>query len=204
MILYGASGHAKVIIDILKSQKKEITCIFDDDPLKCNLLGYTVAYPYNPLQMANDELIISIGNNLIRKSKSEVIRHKYGIGIHSSAIVSQFSVINPGTVVMHNAVVQSGSVIGQHAILNTSCSVDHDCIIDNFTHISPGAVLCGNVRIGEGTHVGAGAVIIPNTTVGKWVTIGAGAVIIKDVPDFAVVVGNPGKIIKYNYPDSKL
>jgi len=50
----------------------------------------------------------------------------------------------------------------------------------------------------EGPHVGAGAVVIPNIIIGKWVTIGAGAVIIKDIPDFAVVVGNPGRVIKIN------
>ena len=56
----------------------------------------------------------------------------------------------------------------------------------------------GNVEIGEGTHIGSGAIVIPNVVIGKWAVIGAGAVIIKDVPDYAVVVGNPGKIIKYN------
>jgi acetyltransferase EpsM len=58
--------------------------------------------------------------------------------------------------------------------------------------------LAGNVTIGEGSHVGIGATVIQGITIGKWVTIGAGTVIIKDIPDYAVVVGNPGKIIKYN------
>jgi len=65
-------------------------------------------------------------------------------------------------------------------------------------HISPNASLAGDVYIGEGTHIGIGAVIIQGLKVGKWVTIGAGAVVINDIPDFAVVVGNPGKIKKYN------
>jgi acetyltransferase EpsM len=51
--------------------------------------------------------------------------------------------------------------------------------------------------VGEGTQVGTGASIIPGVKIGKWASIGAGAVIVEDVPDFAVVVGNPGKIIKY-------
>jgi acetyltransferase EpsM len=54
------------------------------------------------------------------------------------------------------------------------------------------------VKVGEGTHIGIGSSVIQGITIGKWVTIGAGAVIIRDIPDFAVVVGNPGKIIKYN------
>jgi len=58
--------------------------------------------------------------------------------------------------------------------------------------------LAGNVEVGEGTHVGIGASVIQGVKIGKWATIGAGAVVIKDVPDFAVVVGSPARIIKYN------
>ena len=58
--------------------------------------------------------------------------------------------------------------------------------------------MAGNVAVGEGTQIGIGAAVIQGVTIGKWATIGAGAVIIEDVPDFAVVVGNPGRVIKMN------
>ncbi|MFC0184902.1 DapH/DapD/GlmU-related protein [Pseudarcicella hirudinis] len=70
--------------------------------------------------------------------------------------------------------------------------------MEDFVHISPNACICGGVSIGEGTHIGAGAIVIQGISIGRWATIGAGAVIVKNVPDYAVVVGNPGKIIKYN------
>lgn len=54
------------------------------------------------------------------------------------------------------------------------------------------------MSIGEGTHVGIGAIIIQGLKIGKWATIGAGTVVLDDIPDYAVVVGNPGKVIKYN------
>ena len=76
--------------------------------------------------------------------------------------------------------------------------MEHDCKISDFAHISPNAALAGNVEVGEGTHVGIGASVIQGIKIGKWATIGAGAVVIKDVPDFAVVVGSPARIIKYN------
>ena len=60
------------------------------------------------------------------------------------------------------------------------------------------------MEVGEGTHVGIGACVIQGIKIGKWATIGAGAVIIKDVPDGAVVVGNPAKIIKMNNLQEKL
>jgi acetyltransferase EpsM len=92
-------------------------------------------------------------------------------------------------------------IICKHVIINTAASVDHDCKIADLVHISPNSTLCGNVKVGFGSHIGAGSVINPNITIGKWCIIGSGAVIIRDIPDYAIVVGNPGKIIKYNLID---
>jgi len=64
-------------------------------------------------------------------------------------------------------IVNAGSIIGNHVILNTNCSVDHDCVIEDFVHVSPGATICGGVKIKEGVHIGAGAVVLPNLTIGK-------------------------------------
>jgi acetyltransferase EpsM len=97
---------------------------------------------------------------------------------------------------MHGAILQADVQIGVHCIINTGASVDHDCVIDDYVHISPHTTLCGNVTVGEGSHIGAGATIIQGIKIGRWVTVGAGTVIIRDVPDYAVIVGNPGRIIK--------
>jgi acetyltransferase EpsM len=97
---------------------------------------------------------------------------------------------------MPDAVINSNSHIGKHSIINTNATIEHDCILKDFTHVSPGCSISGNVTIGEGSHVGTGACIIPGIKIGKWCIIGAGCVVIKDVPDYSVVVGNPGKIIK--------
>jgi len=90
-------------------------------------------------------------------------------------------------------VVQPAVRVGENTILNTRCSVDHDCVIGAHSHIAPGAILCGSVRVGSGTHVGAGAVVIEGLRIGDAVVIGAGAVVIADVPDGATVVGVPAR-----------
>lgn len=192
--LFGASGHAKVIIDIVKAQGDDIGRLYDDAPHCSEIHGY-------PVDKASDSdvagpMIISIGSNRVRKMIAERYRLEYARAIHPQAIVSPSAHIGVGTVAMQNALVQADTSIGCHCIINSGASVDHECRIGDFVHISPHATLCGNVHVGEGTWIGAGATVIPGITIGKWCTIGAGAVVINDIPDGVTAYGNPCRIKK--------
>lgn len=194
MYLYGASGHAKVIIDILSSQGIKINALIDDNQNIKELLGYRVIHK---LPLSGD-MIISIGDNNIRKKISKKIgEYNFVIAVHPTAIISQNCVLGEGTVIMHGAIIQSSSIIGRHCIVNTGASIDHDCNIGDYVHVSPQATLCGNVTVGEGTWIGAGTTIIPGIKIGKWCVIGAGSVVINDIPDYAVIAGVPAKVFKY-------
>lgn len=198
MFLFGASGHSKVIIDLLTASKISIRGLFDDNLEIKRLLEYSVFGAFDEEILGDDSLIVSIGINKIRKKIVEKLPQniKYGVAIHPSSLISNYASIEVGTVVMQGTVIQSCVKIGKHCIINTSASVDHDCQIEDYVHISPNATICGGVSIGEGTQVGAGAVIIPGIKVGKWSLIAAGAVVLKDVPDNVMVLGNPGRVIK--------
>lgn len=196
MILIGASGHAKVILDILEKNEFTVDYLLDANPNIKELAGYNVIEDKDHIDDIDQEYIVSIGSNLIRKRVSEQRKVKFGWAIHPDSILGDDVSIGQGTVVMAGAIINPSTQIGNHCIINTSASIDHDCEIADYVHISPNATLCGTIEVGEGTHIGAGATIIPNLKIGKWATIGAGAVVIEDVPDYAVVVGNPGRIIK--------
>lgn len=198
MYLYGASGHAKVIIDILLKERNQIQGLFDDNPQINEVYGFKCFGKFDVNVLSGNQLIVSIGNNAIRKKVVDKIGDQvsFGTALDSSALISQSVVIAEGTAIMANSVINADTKVGKHVIINTSASVDHECTINDFAHVSPNATLCGNVVVGEGSHIGAAAVILPGIRIGKWCTIGAGSVIIKDVPDFSTVVGNPGRIIK--------
>jgi acetyltransferase EpsM len=198
MVIYGASGHGKVIAEILESNGIDDLVFVDDRPSGNTFLGYPLLHTSALEQLQPHNVVIAVGNNRIRKVISENLTYNFSKAIHPSAQISKRSEIGEGTVVMAGVSVNSGSNIGKHVILNTNCSIDHDCIIADFVHVSPNAALAGNVIVGEGTHIGIGASVIQGISIGKYVTVGAGAVIIEDVPDYAVIVGVPGKIIKYN------
>lgn len=196
--LYGASGHCKVIIDILRSNSIVVNALLDDNPRFETILNVPVVKTTNVTLSQINNLILSIGNNKIRKKISESLTNvTYGSAIHPSAIISNHTKIEAGTVIMAGVIINPDVTIGQHCIINSGAVIEHDCIVEDFAHISPGVSLAGNVTIGEGAHIGIGACVIQGVKIGKWVTIGAGAVVLNDIPDYATAVGNPTRIIKF-------
>ena len=193
MYLFGASGHAKVIMDILTASGQEIDALIDDNEKVNELNGYKVMHGVTDAS----PIIVSIGVNAIRKKIVEKLTGEFGTAIHPSAIVSPSAKIGEGTVVMAGAIINSDAVIGKHCIINTGASVDHECVVGDYCHIAPHATLCGQVHVDEGSMVGVGACVIPCKNIGSWCTIGAGAAVVKDIPDGATAVGVPAKVIKY-------
>jgi sugar O-acyltransferase (sialic acid O-acetyltransferase NeuD family) len=198
MIIYGASGHGKVIAEILEQNGITDLIFVDDDPVGELFLGYPLYHTSKLDCLKLIEVIIAVGSNRIRRLISEKLAYSFATAIHPSAQISKRSEIGEGTVVMAGVTVNSDAKIGKHIILNTNCSIDHDCILADYVHVSPNAALAGNVTVGESAHIGIGASVIQGIKIGEYATIGAGAAIIEDVPDYAVVVGVPGRIIKYN------
>lgn len=193
MILFGASGHAKVIIDILEKSGLKVNRIYDDHPKCDDIFGVPVLSSAAGLQHGTDALI-SIGNNRFRMLVAEKYRLNYIVARHPSSVVSAFAEIGEGSVVMAGAVINPGASVGRHCIINTNAVVEHDCVLEDFVHISPGASLAGNVCVEQGAHVGIGASVIQGIRIGAWSTVGAGAVVVRDVPAGATVVGVPAKV----------
>jgi sugar O-acyltransferase (sialic acid O-acetyltransferase NeuD family) len=195
-ILIGGGQHAQVVLDCLHASGTDVVAIFD--PSKSgSLFGVTYHGDYNASFDLGARAIVAIGDNATRKRASEKVSHGFTNAIHHSVLISPSASIGTGNMILHGVIVQALARIGNHAILNTGSRVDHDCIIGDFAHIAPGAVLCGSVTVGEGTLIGAGSTVAPGRKIGSWALVGAGSVIVDDVPDNAVVVGNPGRVIRY-------
>lgn len=190
--LYGAGGHCKVVMDILESMGITVDLIVDDNPTSAAFMSIPCTTPLSKY----GNVIVTIGNCQIRKRIAESINVKsFATAIHPSSIISPYSTIDIGTVVMQGVVVQSCASIGKHCIINTKASVDHDCRIGDYVHIAPGATLSGNVEVGECSWIGVGACVKQGIKIGKNCMIGAGSVVVKDIPDGSTAYGNPAKII---------
>lgn len=207
IVLIGAGGHCKVVIDIIKSTNKyEIIGITDRNVEKNNLLDIPILGDDSILESLYKKgikhafiCIGALGDLKIRNiiyDRLKKIGFNIPVLIHKKAIVSPHSNIKSGTCVMAGAIVNSGVTIEENCIINTGSIIEHDCIIKNNVHISPKVALGGNTIIGENTHIGIGATVIHGIYIEKNVTVGAGAVVIRNIKSDNTVVGIPAENIK--------
>lgn len=204
MVLFGSGGHAKVVMESLVSCGKPVAGIFDDKPAFSDFRGVQILGPYDSQKLPDHPLIITIGNNETRKKISQQTAHAFGVVVDQRALFSSSSQVGEGSMVLVASIVQPDCTLGKHVIINTGAVIEHDCKIADYVHVGPRAVLCGHVEVGEGTLVAANAVVAPLVKIGKWCQISAGSSVLEDVPDYSVVMGVPGRIVKTLQPNAFL
>lgn len=205
IIILGAGGHAKVLLDALAGF--EVLGLADNDPAKVGTLVAGLPVLGNDdvvMAHASDRVVLvngvgSVGNNAIRRTL--FVRYKDAGYVflqvrHGSAIVAADVVLAEGVQIMAGAVLQTGCSIGVNSIVNTGAIIDHDCRIGAHVHIAPGAVLSGDVDVGDNVHIGVGATVIQGVRIGAGSLVGAGAVVLRDLPAGAKVAGVPAKEIR--------
>lgn len=195
VIIIGASGHGKVIADIIEKSGDRIFGFLDDADKGDSFFDYPVLGKIADCTLFSDKLfIIAIGNNSIRQRiADEFPKLNYYTAIHPQSIISRDVTIEEGTCVMSGAVINASAQIGKHCIINSNSVTEHDCKIDDFVHLSPNATLCGTVFIGKHTHIGAGAVVRNNTNIAENVTVGCGGVVVRDINKSGTYIGVPAK-----------
>ncbi len=118
--------------------------------------------------------------------------------IHPSAVISDNASVGEGSLVQPLAVIQPFASVGRGVVIQTGTLVSHDCIVEDYANIGPSATLAGHVHIGEGAYVYSGAIVTPSVNVGAYAKIGAGAVVVRDVPPGATVMSVPGRVVAVN------
>lgn len=203
IVVVGAGGHAKVIIEMLRQSGHQVAyCISGDEGQK-ECLGVPILVGDAWLDSLRAEgfhrAFVAIGANRARLRMAGVLKKlQYELvnAISPFALISPSARFGVGVAVMAGAIINAEAEIGDLAIVNTGASIDHDCQIGQAAHIAPQCALAGMVTVGEGVFMGIGSCAIPEVNVGKWSTVGAGAVVTKDIPAGVVALGVPARQVR--------
>lgn len=206
VLIVGAGGHGKVVLDILRAAKdhKPVGFIDSDPGLKDTRVGGLPVFGSSNIvrklrQQKIGHAIVAIGDNRTRRRYMALLaEHDFELvnAIHPFSSVSKTASLGRNVVVAAGAIVGPESQIADGVIVNTGAIVDHECIVEEGVHLCPGSRLAGRVRVGSNAFVGLGANVIQCLSIGESAIVGAGAAVIGDVPPFATVVGVPARVIK--------
>jgi len=200
IVIYGAGGHARVVIDMVREGRRDLRIIgiIDDAPDRpSELLGVPVlgdASMFAGLRERGVRLaalgVGAVTHNALRAELFSRLRREGFLMpnlIHPRAAVEPSVLMGQGNQIFAGAVVSSCVRLGDNTIINSNVVVSHDCAIDDHAHLTPGALLAGGVQVGARSVVGMGATIFLGVRVGADVVIGNGSHILQDVADQEVV-----------------
>jgi len=207
LVIWGASGHALVVANIVRLRKEyEIIGYLDDMNIERkgeSFNGSVILGGREQLTSLREQgvknIIIGIGDCNARLRLSDFIK-SFGFSlitaIHPQAIISSDVRIGNGTVINAGVIIDPGVIIGENVIINKGVLIGHGSIIGDGVHIAGGTNVSGNVKIGRGTFIGVGTSIIERINIGSNSVIGAGSVIVRDIPDNVIAYGVPAKVIR--------
>lgn len=208
MIIIGAKGFAKEVLEVVHQMNQLDNLVFYDDvnhDIPDVLFGQfpvlkSMDAAADYFKMVAATFTIGIGNPVLRKQLHDTF---IAIGGQCISIISPLATIGSfdvsvgvGTTILPGAILSNGTRLGKGCIVYYNSIITHDCIVGDFVEISPSVTLLGRCEIGSFSQIGSNATILPDVKIGKNVIIGAGAVVTMDVPDNSLVVGIPGKVIK--------
>jgi sugar O-acyltransferase (sialic acid O-acetyltransferase NeuD family) len=206
LVIAGAGGHAKVIIEAVRTHGRWIVAALTDPVIRGEVLGVPVVGTDEELPRLRQQGLaaglVGVGSIRLPTLRVELFQRLREVGFvlpsvyHFRATVSPTAEVGEGTVVLAGAVINAQARVGRNVIVNTGAIIEHDCVIGDHVHVAPRSVVGGGAAIEARVHVGMGAIILQGRRVGEGTVIGAGAVVNRDLPPNTVCVGVPARPVR--------
>lgn len=212
IIVIGASGHARIIIDCLeRGGEYQVAGLLDDRlPVGEERFGLPIlGAPGDIAKLAAEYAlaggVVGIGDNWTRRLVYQAVRElapdfRFVSVIHPSAQIGSDVTIGDGSVVMAGGIVSPGATVGNNCVISTNSSLGHESTMNEHGSLSPKVATGGNVRIGTCTAVMLGVSIAHGVTIGDHTVVGAGSLVLRDLPSNCVAYGTPAKFVRQRLP----
>jgi sugar O-acyltransferase (sialic acid O-acetyltransferase NeuD family) len=190
LALFGYGGHAR---EVAVQINKEVTFFVDDE------FANEIAKPISLFEPEKYLMMVAVADSKERKKIIERLPNdtKYFTFIHPTALIMSEDVeIGEGGFIGAYSILTTNIKIGKHFILNRGNQIGHDSIIGDYFSAMPGAVVSGNVILGEEVYMGTNSSIKEKIQVCSKVTIGSNATVVKNIITGGTYVGVPGKFKK--------
>jgi sugar O-acyltransferase (sialic acid O-acetyltransferase NeuD family) len=199
IVVYGGGGHGITLIDALRAiGTYDVAGVIDGTLAPgSSVLGVAVLGGPDVLgdvRAGGIELAVNaVGSLRDLGRRAAIFDELTGAGFrcptvtHPSAVVDASAEVDDGVHVLAHAYVGAAAAVGFGSVVNTGAVVSHGCRIGACVNISPGALLAGDVTIGDRALVGMGANVNIGLGIGAGARVGNGAIVKADVPEGGVV-----------------
>jgi UDP-2-acetamido-3-amino-2,3-dideoxy-glucuronate N-acetyltransferase len=133
----------------------------------------------------------------------------FGTRVWAFAHIVKGAVVGRDCNICDHTFIEGGVKLGDRVTVKSGGYLWDGLIVEDDVHIGPGAVFTNDLRprsknssyellgtrLCQGCTIGANATVLPEVTISSWAMVGAGTVVTHDVPAFALVTGNPGRLV---------
>ncbi|WP_285126705.1 acetyltransferase [Leclercia adecarboxylata] len=201
--VYGAGGLGREILMLaqqLNQSSRWDDIFFIDDVIEHAEVSGVAVYRFDQIDYAFTEIIIAIGEPVMRQKLAEKVRSKTRLAtlIHPSVFISPGCDVGVGAIICERVFISCDVSVGENTLLQPHCCLGHDTSVGAHSVVSSNVTLAGHCQVGQRVFIGMNCAVKENTTIGSNAIIGLGSAVFNDIPEATIALGNPARAMRKN------